>query len=103
LLSKFSKCNSLQVVLRKIQNSWLGGHIEDTLSVILTTIFGFSIFGYESTHADSEVFLMYISPIVCIICLRGVGIKAICLCYFIQVNLSYLKILRHNCTHIYVY
>jgi hypothetical protein len=101
LLSKFSKCNTLQVVRRKIQNSWLGGHIEDTSSVILTMIFGFSLFGYETTHTDSEAFLMYISPIICIICLRGVGIKAICLCYFIQVNLSYLRILRHNCTHTY--
>jgi uncharacterized membrane protein SirB2 len=91
LLSKFSKCNSLQVVLRKIQNSWLGGHIEDTLSVILTMMFGFSLFGYKTAHADSEIYLMYISPIICIICLRGVGIKAICMCYFIQVNLSYLK------------
>jgi len=45
-LFQFSKCNSLQVVLRKIQNSWLGGHIEDTLSVILTIIFGFSLFDY---------------------------------------------------------
>jgi hypothetical protein len=103
LLSKFSKYNSLQVVLRKFQNSWLSGHIEDTLSVTLTMIFGFSLFGYESMHADSVVYLMYISPIICIICLRGVGIKAICLCYFIQVKLSYLKILRHNCTHVYVY
>jgi hypothetical protein len=103
LLSKFSKCNSLQIAQMKIQNSWLGGHIEDTLSVILTMIFGFSLFGYEITHTDNEVFLMYISPIICIICLRGVGIKAICLCYLIQVSLSYLKILRHNCTHIYVY
>mmetsp|Transcript_35721 Transcript_35721/g.33855 ORF Transcript_35721/g.33855 Transcript_35721/m.33855 type:complete len:838 (+) Transcript_35721:304-2817(+) len=98
LLSKFSKCNSLQVVLRKIQNSWLGGHIEDTLSVILTMIFGFSLFGYESTHANSVDFFMYISPIVCIICLRGVGIKAICLCYFIQVifALTYCFLQTHS-------
>jgi hypothetical protein len=97
LLSKFSYHNVLRVVVRRIQDSWIGGHIEDVMSVVLTMIFGFSLFTNELLgHVDNEVFLMYISPIICIICLRGVGLKAICLSYIIQVTLSYLTIYRHS-------
>lgn len=97
LLLKFSRFNVIRVVVRRIQDSWIGGHIEDVMSVVLTMIFGFSIFTNEILgHVDNVVFLMYISPIICIICLRGVGLKAISLSYIIQVTLSYLTIYRHR-------
>lgn len=78
------------------QNSWIDKNIEDILSVILTLIFAYVLFTYDSaTSFENEISLLYISPIICVICLRGVTIRAICVCYFIELAFTLITIIQH--------
>jgi hypothetical protein len=95
LLSKL--CNGCAHRVRRIQISWIGENIEDSLTIILTLIFACILFSYDSpSSAEHELVLLYISPIICIICLKGVSIKAVCICYCIEVAFHLLIIIRHT-------
>jgi hypothetical protein len=95
ILMKF--CNGCIRRVRTVQNSWIGTNIEDILSVILTLMFASVLFSYDSaTHFENEISLLYISPIICIICLRGVTVRAICICYSIELAFTLMTIIEHT-------
>jgi hypothetical protein len=95
LLSKL--CNGCARRVRRIQSSWIGENIEDSLTIILTLIFACILFSYDSpSSAENEIILLYISPIICIICLKGISIKAICICYSIEVAFTLMCIIQHT-------
>lgn len=95
ILMKF--CNGCIRRVRTVQNSWIGTNIEDILSVILTLIFACILFSYDSpTSVQNEIVLLYISPIICIICLRGVSVRAICISYSIEVAFTLMTIIKYT-------
>jgi hypothetical protein len=97
LLSKL--CNSCSLRARRIQSSWIGRKIENSLSVLLTLIFACILFYCacdNPSSAENEIILLCISPIICAICSRGVSIKAICICYSIEVAFILMIIIQHT-------